>query len=314
MNNAAATGRQKKRPAGHRVRDAFYSPKVAPYVFVLPFVLTFLIFFLYPILNTVVMSLQEVNIGRTEFVGLANYQRLIGNTTFYKAVSNTLIYTALTLLLLIPFPLLFACMLNSKSMKFANVFKSVLFIPLLTSVVVAGITFRFMFNETDTALANSILRLLGMPKVRWLSVRWPAMAVLVTLACWRWTGINILYFMSGLNSIPQDMYEAASIDGANAWKQFLHISLPSLKPTMVYVLTISVYGGLAMFTESQMLWAGKSSPQNIGLTIIGFIYQNGIEKNDLGYASAVGLALLVVTLAVNMIQLRASGTLGKGRE
>lgn len=301
-------------PRRKSLRSAFYSPKVAPYVFVLPFVLTFLVFFLYPILNTGLMSLQEVNIGDVRFVGLDNYRRLIGNAVFYKAIGNTLIYTALTLVLLIPFPLAFACMLNSKSMRFAGVFKSILFIPLLTSVVVAGITFRFMFNETDTALVNSFLGLLGIGKVRWLAERWPAMSVLLMLACWRWTGINILYFTSGLNSIPQDMYEAASIDGAGAWKQFWHVSLPSLKPTFIYVLTISIYGGLAMFTEAKMLWAGRSSPQNIGLTIVGFIYQNGIEKGDLGYASAVGLVLLVVTLGINMVQLRASGTLGRRKQ
>ncbi len=110
---------------------------------------------------------------------------------------------------------------------------------------------------------------------------------------------------------PTDLYEAASIDGANKWQQFTKISLPLLKPTTVYVLTISIYAGLAMFNESYMLWKGNNSPQNIGLTIVGYLYRQGIEKRAMGYACAVGLVLLIIVMVVNMIQLAATGTFKK---
>ena len=304
-----------KRLIAKRIGVTLNSKRVAPYVFVLPFVLTFLIFFLYPILSTMTMSFQSVNIGDIRFIGFTNYEKLLNSSTFPIAIRNTLIYTALTLALLIPVPLILACLLNAKSMVGSSFFRGCLFVPLLCSVVVAGITFRFMFNETDNALVNSLfINMLGGEKVRWLSLRWPAMAVLITLACWRWTGINIVYFLSGLKSIPTELYEACDIDGANTLQRFWHITVPSLKPTFVYVLTISIYGGLAMFTESQMLWGGKSTPNNIGLTIVGFIYQNGISKGDLGYASSAGLILLAAVLFVNLLQLRATGVLGKGKE
>jgi arabinosaccharide transport system permease protein len=107
------------------------------------------------------------------------------------------------------------------------------------------------------------------------------------------------------------MYESAEIDGANAWQKFRHISVPLVKPTIIYVLTISIYGGLAMFTESYMLWAGNNSPRNIGLTIVGYLYRQGWEQNRMGFASAVGLVLLVFASIINFIQLRLTGVLGK---
>lgn len=288
------------------------SQKIAPYVFVMPFVILFLVFFVYAIGSTILMSFQSVNIGNIQFVKFDNFRMLFNNSNFPIAIRNSLIYTALTLLLLIPFPLTFAAMLNSKSMRGSGFYRAVLFLPLLCSVVVAGITFRFMFNETNTALVNSfVINVLGMAKVPWVRLQWPAMILLVTLASWRWTGINVIYFLSGLNSIPVELYEACEIDGANVWQRFRYLTIPMLKPTIIYVLTISIYGGLAMFVESQMIWAGKSSPNNIGLTIVGFIYQNGISQGNLGLASATGLLLLIVVLTINLVQLRLSGVIGK---
>ncbi len=294
------------------MKQILNSQKIAPYIFVLPFALLFGIFFVYAIGSTIVMSFQSVNIGDIHFVKFQNYKMLFSNSLFPIAIRNSLIYTGLTLLLLIPFPLIFAVMLNSKSMRGSGIFRGALFLPLLCSVVVAGLTFRFMFNETNAALVNSIIvNFLGGEKVRWVSLQWPAMIVLVTLACWRWTGINVIYFLSGLNNIPVELYEACEIDGANTWQRFRCLTVPLLKPTIIYVLTISIYGGLAMFAESQMIWAGKSSPNNIGLTIVGFIYQNGISQGNLGLASATGIILLMVVLAINLFQLKLSGAFAK---
>jgi arabinosaccharide transport system permease protein len=288
------------------------SPKVAPYIFVLPFVLILAVFFIYPIISTIVMSFQSVNINDVRFIGLENYRELAANSTLPIAVRNSVTYTLFTLLILIPFPVILACMLNSKAMRGSGFFRAALFLPILCSVVVAGLTFRFMFNETDYALINSfVINLFGGEKVRWLSLRWPAMAVMIILATWRWAGMNVIYFLSGLNSIPLDMYEACEVDGANAWQKFRYVTIPLLMPTIIYVLTISIYGGLSMFVEYYMLWAGRSSPMNIGLTIVGFIYQYGVSQGKLGFASAAGLLLMAVVLAINLVQLRLTGAIGK---
>lgn len=291
------------------MKKLFYSQKLAPYVFVLPFALTVVIFWLFPIGNGVLLSFQDVL--KDEWGGLGNYQRLLSDKIFLKAVYNSAKYMVGTLVLLIPFPMLFATLLNSKLMKKPGLFKSIYFVPALTSVVVAGTIFRLMFGEMETSLANQIIAVFGISPIKWLKGEWTSYFALLLLACWRWTGVNILYFLAGLQSISTDIYEAASIDGASKWQQFVKISFPLVKPTTVYVLTISIYAGLSMFNESYMLWKGNNSPQNIGLTIVGYLYRQGIEKRAMGYACAVGLILLIIVMAVNLVQLKATGTFDK---
>jgi arabinosaccharide transport system permease protein len=168
-----------------------------------------------------------------------------------------------------------------------------------------------IFGELDGALMNSFLHLFGISSQRWLYSSELSMFALLVLASWRWIGINILYFLSALQNIPSDLYEAADIDGAGTRTKFMRITVPLLKPITVYVLTISIYGGYAMFTESYMLWAGKPSPQNIGLTIVGYIYQQGFQYFNLGFGSAIGVTLLGITLAVSMLQLILTGMFNK---
>lgn len=294
-----------------KVKKLLYSQRIAPYVFILPFVLTFLIFFVYPLISTVRMSFQDILPGQVEWVGLKNYQRLLGDKVFGQAVFNSVRYMVITCALLIPLPLLFAYMISSKSMKFGEVFKSIYFVPVLSSVVVAGIIFRMMFSELPGAMMNSLLALFGKPAIYWMKLEYPSLLALVLLCCWRWTGMNMLYYLAGLKSIPSELYEAADIDGAGPVQKFLHIGWPLLKPTTVYVLTISIYAGLAMFTESYMVFGNNTSPHNYGLTIVGYLYRYGFEKLRMGYASAVGLTLLVTAMAVNLAQLRLTGTIGR---
>ena len=138
---------------------------------------------------------------------------------------------------------------------------------------------------------------------------------MVLLCFWRWTGMNMLYYMAGLKSIPNELYEAAEIDGANSFQKFTKICLPLLKPTTIYVLTISIYAGLAMFTESYMIFGGNNSPKNYGLTIVGYLYRYGFEKVDkFGFASAVGLVLLAGCMIITVLQLWFTGTIGRKGE
>lgn len=296
-------------------RELLYNRKIAPYIFVLPFLITFLVFFLYPFLSTVKMSFQEITGSGTKFIGFKNYQNMFSNKTFYTAVKNSMRYMLITCALLIPFPLVFAYMLNSKTMKFASAFKTISFMPVLCSVAVAGIIFRMMFSELPGAMMNQLLVSFGGAPIAWLKGEWTSMLALVLLCCWRWTGMNILYYMAGLKSIPKDLYEAAEIDGAGAFQRFRHVAWPLLKPTTIYVLTISIYAGLSMFTESLMLFGNNSSPKNYGLTIVGYLYRYGFEKVDkFGFASAVGLVLLAGAMVITVAQLLITGTIGRRKE
>lgn len=288
-----------------------YSQKIAPYVFVLPFILSFCVFWVYPLCSTVVMSFQDIKPAGVEWVGFKNYSKLLKDSVFHTAVGNSFMYMVLTLVLLIPFPMLFATLMDSRLVKAKGVWKAILYAPSLTSVVISGTLFRLMFIETNTGQMNKLLIALGQEPIPWLKIKSTSFFALLLLACWRWTGVNMLYFLSGLKGIDTSLYESASIDGATGWQRFWYITLPLLKPTTIYVLTISVYAGLAMFLESFMLWAGNASPKNIGLTIVGYLYRRGIEKNQMGYASSVGLVLLIIALFINMIQLAATGTFKK---
>ena len=130
--------------------------------------------------------------------------------------------------------------------------------------------------------------------------------VLIILTLWRWMGVNIIYYLSGIQAIPEDLYEAAEIDGAGSVSKFLHVTLPGIRPVLIYVITITVLGGFSMFTESVALWQ-QNNPGGVGRTIVGYMYMMGFYKNNMGLASAVGLTLLVLVLGVNLIQLILMG-------
>ncbi len=294
-----------------KIRKLLYSQKAAPYILVLPFLISFVLFWIYPLFSTVTMSFQKVGPAGADWVGIKNYQKLLKDPTFITAVLNSAEYMLLTIALLIPFPMLFAVLMESRLVKAKGIWKAFLYLPALTSVVISGTLFRLMFSEYPTGQMNLITSFLGLGTFKWLKVKATGLAALVIVCCWRWTGVNMLYFISGLKAIDTELYESADIDGANAWEKFKYITIPLIKPTTIYVLTISIYAGLAMFMESYMLWAGPASPDNIGLTIVGYLYNRGITKNDLGYGCAIGLVLLVVALTINIIQLILNGTFKK---
>ena len=295
-----------KQPTLRQRGNFLTDPKVVPYIFVAPFVIFFLIVYLYPLIMTVIMSFQEIN-GPTnhEWIGLRNYQKL-NTRDFQMALQTSGRYALWDVIVLTIVPLLIACILHSGLAKGTSFFKSLFFIPSLTSIIVAGIVFRLAFGTLETATVNRLMTFFGQQPVKWLSYPGPGNFVLILLTLWRWNGVNIVYYLSGLQAIPQDYYEAAQIDGANAVQKFLHVTLPGIRPVLIYVITITVLGGFSMFTESVALWQ-QNNAGGVGRTIVGYMYMVGFKKNSLGLASAVGLTLLVIVVAVNLIQLLLMG-------
>lgn len=291
----------------NRLYKFLNSKKVVPYIFVSPFLITFLLLYIYPFIKGLIMSFQEILPGQITFTGLDNYSRLL-NTTFYTAIKNSTIYTVLTVGILVTIPIVLAILLDSKAVKFKTFFRASLFIPALTSTIVAGVIFRLLFGESDSATANQILNFLGLDSVDWRYNAWSGMLLMVLLASWRWMGVNTIYFLAGLQNIPKELYEAADIDGASYFQRLRFITLPSLKPIITFVGTISIISGFRMFEESFAFWE-SGSPGNIGLTIVGYIYQEGIRQNDMGFGAAVGIVLLIIIFAVSLIQLLLTGAL-----
>lgn len=279
---------------------------MAPYVFIAPFIITFLLFFAYSIVSMVIMSFQRVAGPNTTFNGLENY-KILTNAVFIKSLKNSIFYTIVSCALMIPIPMVLAIMLNSKQMRLKTTFRSMLFIPALTSVVVVGVIFRLMFGELEGSFMNQLIAHFGMEPLIWLRKPGTVWLALFLICLWRWTGVNMMYYLSGLQQIPEDLYESATVDGANAFQQFRYVTLPLLKPTTVYVLTISIFGGMAMFSESFILFNGNKSPNNVGTTLVGMLYRMGFEQNQIGIASAIGVIFLVIVLLINAAQLIVNG-------
>ena len=293
-----------KRP--NKVIAFLTSRKAVPYVFVAPFIIYFLLIYLYPTVSTILMSFQRID-GPTvsTWIGLSNYQKLFSRN-FIQSLETTTRYAFWDVVILTTVPLIFAVVLHSGLVKGAAFFKSLFFIPALTSIIVAGIVFRLAFGTQDTAPVNVLVTALGGQPRQWLMFADSGNFVLIVMTLWRWMGVNIIYYLSGIQAIPNDLYEAAEIDGANPIQKFFKVTLPGIRPVLIYVITITVLGGFAMFTESVALWQ-QSNPGGIGRTIVGYLYQVGITKANMGMASAVGLTLLVLVLGVNLIQLVLMG-------
>ena len=289
-----------------RKRNILTDPKVVPYVFIAPFLIFFLVIYLSPFCSTILMSFQRID-GPTQitWIGTLNYQRLF-TRNYWQALETTARYAFWDVVVLTSVPLIFAVLLHSKLVKFSSFFKSLFFIPALTSIIVAGIVFRLAFGTLETAPVNALVISLGGKPKDWLMFPDTGNMVLIILTLWRWMGVNIIYYLSGIQAIPTDLYEAAEIDGANPVQRFFHVTRPGIKPVLIDVITITVLGGFAMFTESVALWQ-QNNPGGVGRTIVGYMYMMGFYKGNMGMASAIGLTLLVLVLGVNMIQLLLMG-------
>jgi len=289
-----------------RKKKKFNKQKIAPYLFVSPFIIIFLIFSLYPFINSIIMSLESINFGQSKFVGIDNYKRLFADPVFYIALWNVVKYTFWTILILVPLPIILAVIMNHENTKFKALFRSVFFLPVLTSTVIVGMVFKYAFSSDASGVFNIWLSHLHIGPVSWLDNAGTGMFALVLICVWRWLGVNMIYFLSGLQSIPKDLYECAEIDGASTWVKFKNITLPMIKPITTYVITISILGGFSLFNEPYVYW-GATSPNNIGTTFLTYIYKSAFSDGDFGYACALGVAMFVIVVAINLIQVKARG-------
>lgn len=287
----------------------FNTMKRAPYLFVLPFIISFLLFFLYPMIYMFVMSFQKIEgIDSVTFTGMSNYKRVLTDPHLGTAAINSIMFTIGILIVNVILSVLLAIILNNKKTIFRNGFRSALYLPALTSIIVAGIFFRLFFGSGVQTPLNSLMTWLHLPAREWLfDTKTTGVIVLVVTSTWRWLGTNTMYFICGLQSIPDELYEAANIDGANAYQKFWNIIIPGLKPILIFVITILTYGGLRMFGESYVLWTNGATPGDIGLTIVLYIYKTAFTQFETGYASALSVILFICLVLINLLFIRFLG-------
>ncbi|NMA66994.1 MAG: sugar ABC transporter permease [Clostridiaceae bacterium] len=287
----------------------FDNRKRAPYLFTLPFILSFLLFFIYPMIYMFVMSFQRLEgIDTVKYIGIDNYKRILTDAHLGTAFTNSILFTIGILVINVVLAVLLAVALNNKKTLFRNFFRSTIYLPALTSIIVAGIYFRLFFGSGEQTPLNTFMTLLNLPAKQWLyNTKLTGIVALVIMSTWRWLGTNAMYFLCGLQSIPDELYEAASIDGANSIQKFWYIIVPGLKPIFVFVITILTYGGLRMFGESYVLWTNGDTPGGIGLTMVLYIYKTAFNQFDTGYASALSVILFIGLVLINLLYVRFLG-------
>jgi multiple sugar transport system permease protein len=280
--------------------------KYAPYFFISPFYILFTIFFLFPTLFALVLGFLKWNsMGTPEWFGLRNYERLFGDPIFWQSVGNTVFYSAASLFIVVPLALLEAMALNSKQLRFRTLWRAIYFAPIVTSAVAISLVFRMLYNREYGLVNNFIVALGGLP-VDWLGNQGVVKVAVMGVVIWRWTGLLAVYFLAGLQSVPEELYEAAAIDGANGRQRFLHVTLPSLRPVILFVSVIVLIGSLQIFDDPQILFGSGTpgGPANAGLSIVQYLYGRGIGQLLYGYASAVGLFLFVIIFVLSLVQFR----------
>lgn len=280
--------------------------RYAPYFFISPFYILFTIFFLFPTLFALVLGFLKWNsMGTPEWFALRNYERLFGDEIFWQSVANTVFYCAGSLLVVMPLALLEAMALNSKRLRFRTLWRAIYFAPIVTSAVAIGLVFRMLYNREYGLLNQFIVALGGLP-VDWLGNQGVVKIAVMGVVVWRWTGLLAVYFLAGLQSIPEELYEAAAIDGANNLQRFRYVTLPSLRPVILFVSVIVLIGSLQIFDDPQILFGSGTpgGPANAGLSIVQYLYGRGIGQLLYGYASAVGLFLFVIIFVLSLVQFR----------
>ena len=283
--------------------------RTAPYLFCAPFIISFLVFMLYPMLFMIYRSFYKLEgVSTYRFVGAGNYQRILTDPHIGNAILTTLGFTLGITIVNPILPLLLAVVLNQKLTPFKNIFRSAFYIPALTSIVVSGIFFRLFFAGNDNTPLNLFMQFINQEPKEWLySTKITGVIALIFTSTWRWLGLNILYFLSALQTISPELYDAAYVDGANTVQKFRYITVPGIKPILIFVTTILTYGGLRMFGESYVLWASKSSPGDIGLTIVLYIYRMAFGQFDMGYASALSVILFICLMILNFMYIKSLG-------
>ena len=275
-----------------------YYKKYAPYLFLLPAVVVLVLFFFIPFFQTIGLSFfgYDSSLYNPDFVGLDNYKKLITSPVFYKVMANTFIYLIFAVPFLTVFPLFLATLINQK-IRCVTLYKILIYLPVIVSIVVAAIAFKWLYAQTG--ILNYFVEQLGYNPIGWLTDPKYSLYSVAIVTIWKGVGYYMMIYLASLMSVPQDLYEACDIDGASFFRKHLTVTVPHLMPTIALVSTISAISAMKVFAEIYVMT--KGGPLNSSKTIVYYIYERAFENLDLGYASALSVVLLVVVLAFSII-------------
>ncbi|MFE7843396.1 carbohydrate ABC transporter permease, partial [Streptomyces sp. NPDC057474] len=277
----------------------------SPYAFVSPFFLLFIAFGLFPLLYTGWASLHTVELTAPtdmSWAGLRNYTRIFDDEFFWNAAKNTLIIGVISTVPQLMMALGIAHILNYK-LRASTFYRVVMLAPYATSIAAATLVFVLLFGR-DYGMINWFLGMLGFDHIDWQNGTWYSKIAVSTIVIWRWTGYNALIYLAAMQAIPQDLYESAALDGASRWKQFIHVTLPSLRPTILFTVVVSTIGASQLFAEPLLFDANKGASggsqhqfQTLGL----YLYEQGWVNQHLGRASAIAWTMFLILIVVGII-------------
>jgi putative chitobiose transport system permease protein len=277
--------------------------RLTPYWYLLPPIFMMVVFFFIPLVMAFQISLQDYShdLYTPAYIGLRNYQNLAHLAPFWSALKNTFVFLLCVVPAMVTLPILLALLVNGK-LKGMPLFRSLIYIPVVTSIVVVGLTWRWMY--ADDGLVNWLLSLLHLPKVGWLVNPDIALYSIAIVIVWKGMAYYMMMYLAHLQSLSQDLYEAADIDGANLWQKHCNVTLPHLRPSMVMVGIISTIGCLKIFGEVYVMTHG--GPVGATKTLVYYIYERAFENLDLGLASAAGIILMLILLVLSLVEMQLS--------
>ncbi len=290
-------------PSGTQSRAAWW--------FLAPALGLITVFFAVPVVVGLFLSLTDFDLyaigdlNSVRFLGFGNYGQVLANPLFWKALGNTFFYVIVGGPLSVFVSLAAALLVSSRLARFQGFFRSVFFVPVVTTLVAVSIVWRYLYHP-QYGLIDGLLRAIGIAPIDWLGDPQWAMPAIIVLAVWKNFGYNMLIFVAGLQSIPDDLYEAARLDGASAWQQFLHITVPGLGPTFLFVGVMTMLGHFQLFSEPYVMTQG--GPLKSTLSVVLLMYEEGFRWWRMGLAAAIAFVLFVIMLIGTMIQLRLQRT------
>ena len=269
------------------------------WAFLLPAALLIFVFCFYPMVQALILSFQKGTGSAVQPAGFANFARILKDATFQQCLFNTIFYFVIQVPIMLILALILAQLLNSPDIKGKGIYRTMIFLPCATSLVSYSMIFKSLF--ANDGLVNRVLSTVGIPTVDWFQNAWAARWVIVIALIWRWTGYNMVFYLAGLQNIDYSIYEAARIDGASPFQQFVHLTIPLLKPTILLTAIMSTSGTLQLFDESVNLTAG--GPGKATMTLTHYIYNiSFVETPKFNYAAALSVFILVVVAVLSAIQ------------
>ncbi|AXI77667.1 carbohydrate ABC transporter permease [Peterkaempfera bronchialis] len=280
--------------------------KASPYAYIAPFFICFAAFGLFPLIYTGWLSLHRLQLGETgsgDWRGFDNYTKLWDNDQFWGALTNTFTMGVISTVPQLMMALGLAHLLNYQ-MRARGFFRVAILAPYATSIAAASLVFVQLFNS-DYGFINQLIGYIGIDPVKWQSDKWPAQIAISTIVTWRWTGYNALIYLAAMQAVPGDLYEAAALDGASRWRQFISVTIPSIRPTILFTIVVSTIGATQLFGEPMLFGGGvgvTGGSAHQFQTLSLYMYELGWPNSQLGRAAAVAWVMLLLLLLIGAIQ------------